>query len=83
MTGTCCANEEGEAQLGDVCVITPYSEGVWGQSSLIAELQHMTELWRLKNGSSVPEDLKLPQSIFQRMVCLARISHELQVSNYF
>lgn len=78
MTGTCCANT-GEAGLGDVCVITPQSKGEWGETSLMAEIQHMLEVWRLQHGSLVPEDLKPPQSVFQKMVCLARIHMELQV----
>lgn len=78
MTGTCCANS-GEANLGNVCVVTPISEGVWGQASLLAELQHMIELWRLRDGSLLPEDLKPPRSVYQQLVCLTRISHELQV----
>ena len=73
MTGTCCANE-GAANLGDVCVITPRSE-----VSLLAEIEHMTELWKLETGSLVPENLKPPRSVFQQMVCLARIYAELQV----
>lgn len=76
MTGTCCANE-GEANLGDISVITPRTS----EPSLFAEIQHMTELWKLKDGSLVPEHLKkLPRSVFQQMVCLARIFAELQVS---
>lgn len=74
MTGTCHANS-GEANLGDVVVVTPRT----GQSSLFAEVEHMIEVWKLQNETLVPENLKPPQSVFQQMVCLARIYTELQV----
>ena len=73
MTGMCCANK-GAANLGDVCVITSQSE-----VALLAEIEHTTELWKLEKGSLVPEDLKPPRSVFQQMLCLARIYAELQV----
>ena len=75
MTGTGRANEGG-AQLGDVCVVKPGNN----EPSLVAEIEHMIDVWRLENGGSiVPEGLKLPRSRYQEMVCLARISTELQV----
>ena len=81
MTGTCCANSRGEAQLGDVCVVRPGSH----ESSLVADLEHMVEVWRLETGGSlVPERLRpVPRGVYQQMVCLARISTELQVCCVF
>ena len=77
MTGTCCANTREGAQLGDVCVVRPRTE----EGLLMAEIEHMLEVWRLEAGGSlVPEDLRpVPRSVYQQMVCLARISTELQV----
>ena len=74
-TGTCCANR-GEAQLGDMCVVRSGNQ----QLSLFAELEHMLEVWRLESGGSlVPKELKPPRSMYQQMVCLARIYAELEV----
>ena len=72
LTGTGCANS-GEANLGDVVVVTT------SQPSLYAEVEHMIEVWKLQNETLVPEHLKPPQSVFQQMVCLARIYTEVQV----
>ena len=74
MTGTCCANR-GDAQLGDVCVVRSGDR----QLSLMAELEHKMEIWRMKHGSLVPQGLEPPRSVYQQMVCLARIFTELQV----
>ena len=47
----------------------------------MAEIEHMLEVWRLEAGGSlVSEGLRpVPRSVYQQMVCLTRISTELQV----
>lgn len=75
MSGTCCANE-GKANLGDVVITT-----LRDPTSLSAELQHVTELWKIEDERFIYEKIEQPppRSIFQQMVCLARVYAELQV----
>ena len=75
MSGTCCANE-GKANLGDVVVTT-----LRDPTSLSAELQYLTALWKIEDEKFLFENIEQhpPRSFFQQMVCLARVYAELQV----
>lgn len=71
LSGTCIANE-GDAQIGDVVVVTRSKP--W---PVAAEVQHMTELWKLQGKLMFKE--KRPQSLYNQMVSLARLYLELKV----
>ena len=75
LSGTCIANR-GYASLGDVVVVTRSTP-----LPVSAEVQHMTEIWRLKEEASGSKG-QFPQnahSRLQQMYFLARLYAELKV----
>ena len=63
MTGVCCANE-GEANLGDIVVVTPQNDLL----HFFAELQHVMELWTIKEKIKLPPaDIQQPSGLYTEL----------------
>ncbi len=77
LSGTCVAND-GRAGLGDVVTVTTKAE--W---PLVAELQHVTELWALEEEAwhedPIASDRHPARSRREEELVLARIYAELKV----